>query len=161
MIRSATRYSQSPMDEMNSPASRRVRRPFASSRRYADRTPRTPLPSLPPGGTSRSRAVAHFTVGRSGPALTPARPRREPVSRPVLPDLQPKTEARRTKTMTTSRTGHRATDEPDIENTPEMDAEGHSFLLNPSAGREIQRQKEKDLEKQARDHQRQKEAQGR
>src|SRR3954468_6573214 len=81
MISSATRYSQSPIEETNSPTSRRVRRPLASRRRYADRTPRTPLPSLRPTGASRTTdLVAHFTVGASASTLTRARSGREPVA---------------------------------------------------------------------------------
>lgn len=57
--------------------------------------------------------------------------------------------------------GHKAADEEDRDHSPAGDTEGHSLLINPGAGRDLARSRSKDIEREVKQRQREKEARGR
>lgn len=54
--------------------------------------------------------------------------------------------------------GNRAADKPDRD---ESDVEGHNMMINPSAGRDLARNRSKDIERENAQRRREKEARGR
>jgi hypothetical protein len=55
--------------------------------------------------------------------------------------------------------GHRIDDDKDRDQA--SDTEGHNMMINPGAGRDLARGRAKEVEREARDRQRAKEARGR